>query len=799
MSRSSKRNRKNPFKSLSRQLHLETLEDRSMPSCTSISGFVYFDANGNGLYDVGTEAPIANSSIELHDANGDVVGTTTTDANGFYTFDMDMAHATKPAELTKTVTFDPTQTNFSLQGMLDQFDPSLGDLQSIDIQHSGSITSEIKVENVSQSSQSDISGTVSGTLTLSAPNVNDPLSISDAAGSFHAGTYDGATDFAGSSGGSFGQQTANGSDTVTLTGSDMDPYVGTGQVAVTEDGVATSNATGGGNLDVQVRSTGQSTITVTYHYLAHDCLPPGDYTIVQTQEPEGYIDGKDSTNGVVDQNSIGTDEIHVTLGDTDLANNNFGEMKSTQISGHVWFDANNDGVRDPSETLIPGVTISLDGANGTQTTTTDANGFYSFTDLMPGTYTIRETQPDGYLDGKDSAGTLGGNAVNDPSEDQIQNITLQSGDSSENNDFGELQASSLEGHVYFDANNNGAFDAGETPIANTTVTLTGFDDNGPVNLSVQTDATGEFKFDNLRPGTYAINETQPAGYLDGKDTVGTQGGDVGNDTFTNIQLPAGTDGVNNDFGETKASKPPVPTTKDQGLVGFLPIISKTQRTNLHNISNIDPVLRGQMAFIVASQVTLQNHQPDLAQTWAGVQALQAGTTQQAYIQSLWTSNAHRQIQAAAIYRDVLDRAPTAAEAAQTISDLKGGATELSIKETLFNSAEFQAAHSTPESLAQALYKDIVNVTPGDDQTQSLVQAMDAQPLSDVIHGLLTSDAALSNQIDNTYRATLRRPASQSEIQTWVPQIQAGTLSLDRLAQRLLGTQEFYMLAFNRIK
>src|SRR5689334_14197927 len=85
MSRSFNRNRK----SLNRQLHLETLEDRSMPSCTSISGFVYFDANGNGLYDVGTESPIANSSIELHDANGDVVGTTTTDANGFYTFDMD--------------------------------------------------------------------------------------------------------------------------------------------------------------------------------------------------------------------------------------------------------------------------------------------------------------------------------------------------------------------------------------------------------------------------------------------------------------------------------------------------------------------------------------------------------------------------------------------------------------------------------------------------------------------------------------------------------------------------------------
>ena len=58
-------------------------------------------------------------------------------------------------------------------------------------------------------------------------------------------------------------------------------------------------------------------------------------------------------------------------------------------------------------------------------TATDANGFYEFTGLRPGSYTTSETQPAGYLDGKDTAGTAGGStAVNDV----ISAVTLASGE-----------------------------------------------------------------------------------------------------------------------------------------------------------------------------------------------------------------------------------------------------------------------------------------------------------------------------------------------------------------------------------
>lgn len=690
MSRPKNSSRKSPLKNLRRQLHLEMLEERALPSCTSISGYVYYDANNNGLYDYNTETPIANSDIELRDANGVVVGTTKTDANGFYKFEQDQTHPTLASTLTKTVTFDKTQTNFSLTKGLDKFDPSLGQLESIEIKHAGSITSEIKVENFSNESQSDINGTVSGTLTLTAPGVNAPLNVSGSAGSFHASKYDGAIDFTGTSGKSFGEKTADNSDTITLTGAAMNAYVGTGQVQITEDAIATSTATGGGNLDVRVRSTAKSTVTVIYHYKAYDCLPPGQYKVIQTKQPDGFNDGQESKGVVVIPNTIGTDFINVTLDPNgDSINNNFGETKLSSIGGHVWFDANKNGVRE----------------------------------------------------------------------------------------------------------------VGELPIPGTTITLSGFDDQGPVSKTTTTDvANGEYKFTNLRPGSYSLTETQPAGYDDGNDVIGTPGGTTSNDQFTNIQLPAGYDGVNNDFGEIPNSPPPneTPLVKQQGLDGRLPFITKTQETLRGDTSNIPPELQAQMAFVVGAQVTLLNHQPDLIETSAAVQQLANGTSPLNYVQQLWATDTHRALQVTSAYADVLNRAPTAAEAATAIADLKAGKTEMALKETLYVSNDYQQAHPTSQALATALYQDILNVTPSSQTVQSLVQSMGNQTLQDVVHTMLTSDDAIKNQIDDVFRATVRRPASATDIQTWLPSIKAGTTTLDDLSQRLLGSQEFYQLTFNTI-
>ncbi|MBI2803928.1 MAG: choice-of-anchor E domain-containing protein [Planctomycetes bacterium] len=808
MSRSTKRNLKAPFHNLSSRLQVERLEDRSLPSCNTISGYVYYDMNNNGLFDPG-ETPIANSSIELRNANNIVVGSTFTDANGFYEFDHDATLSATNETLTRTVTFSETQTNFTLQGALEKFDPSLGELQSIEIRHSGAITSEIQVENYSNISASNISGTVAGNLTLTGPGLNNVLNISGYAGSFQASIFDGITDFAGTSGASLGQKTATGLNTITLTGAAMNSYIGAGTVTLTESGIATSSAAGGGNVDVRIRSTGQSTITVIYHYIKPPCLAPGNYKIIQTQQPPSYFDGRESRNGTVIPNTIGTDFINVSLTNVDLVNNNFGELKETTLSGNVWHDANNNGIRELNEDPIAGALLTLLGPGGTRTTTTDAAGYYEFTRLDPGTYSLREAQPAGFLDGKDNAGTKGGTVVNagtlgalgigDPTVDQIRDITLQAGDNSQNNDFGEIRPASIAGHVYYDANDNGVFEPGETPLAGVKVTLTGFNDLGPVSLTMNTNAAGAYKFSNLRPGTYALAETQPTSYLDGKDTIGTPGGITGNDLFSNINLVAGFDGVNNDFGEIKGDTPGAPLPKTVLPWGTLPVISKVQVTAIPVPTAIDPTLRAQMSFVVATHMTLTRVQLSAAQTLAAVKQLNAGMTQRAYVAKVMTSNAYYAAQAGNIYKAVFRRPPTVRERAQTVAALKAGASEMTIKENLFTSAAYLNRYPTPTALATALARDILNRIPGTVATQNLLQSMSNQPLNDVVRELLMSDDALANQIDNVYRLALRRAATPAEVQTWTAPIRSGAVTTEGLAQRLLASAEFYQLAFNKVR
>jgi hypothetical protein len=113
-------------------------------------------------------------------------------------------------------------------------------------------------------------------------------------------------------------------------------------------------------------------------------------------------------------------------------------------------------------------------------------------------------------------------------------------------------ASSLAGYAYLDTNNDGVKQTSEAGITGVWITLSGTNDLGAITpVSVQTSSTGTYSFANLRPGTYTISEATPAGYLDGIDTIGTQGGTAGNDVLSNIVLSSGVNGANNNFGELK--------------------------------------------------------------------------------------------------------------------------------------------------------------------------------------------------------------------------------------------------------
>lgn len=179
-------------------------------------------------------------------------------------------------------------------------------------------------------------------------------------------------------------------------------------------------------------------------------------------------------------------------------------------------------------------------------------------EIGPGTYRVVETQPNGYIDGRETKDNLTA-IVGSEHTDVIEVVVVNRNDQSISNHFGELRPSSLSGVVYHDRNRNGARDGNDTGIPGVTMTLTGIDVFGnAVSHSTLTGAGGGYSFSGLMAGTYTIIETQPAGYQQGTNRVGNLGGTLAGDTIT-VDVGEGQNGTNYDFGEvTNAIVPPPP-------------------------------------------------------------------------------------------------------------------------------------------------------------------------------------------------------------------------------------------------
>ena len=289
-------------------------------------------------------------------------------------------------------------------------------------------------------------------------------------------------------------------------------------------------------------------------------VAPGTYRVTEVT-PQGYLDVSSfvgTINGVPTGIVIDANNLSgiVILGGQDSIHNDFSEYVPGKISGHVFEDDNNNGVRDHGERGIRNVPIHIKnlGTGETFTTTTDENGYWEFTDLTPGTYCVTEATPDGYFDGRDHIGSLGGVQLEDSAAlDKICNIVVFSGDVGTDYDFGELPPASVSGIVWVDMNKNGVYEPGELLLQNVKIELR--DANGNVVRTTYTDQNGYYIFSGLAPGVYRIFEYQPEGYLNGGQIVGSKGGSNGGiDLIVGINLASGDDGVHYDFWEYKYAK-----------------------------------------------------------------------------------------------------------------------------------------------------------------------------------------------------------------------------------------------------
>ena len=515
-----------------------------------LSGKVYYDANDSSSYTDGEEG-FKDITVELLRPDGSVVATTTTDADGNYSFTrlaagdytVKVTKAGAIADLTQTEDPDATKDSTSGTVTLNAGNPvqeniNFGYVKKHSI--SGTVyldQNRDKAKDGGDIAQSgvtvklvDASGAVVATTTTDADGNYSFTGLND-------GTYTVQVDKTGPLASTEQTEDPSGngdsrSQAITFTRSDPDvtnvnfgyaeDYTVSGTVYYDKDRSETLNNGEPGFNGVTVKLLGEDGSVVattttqadgTYSFAK---LPAGKYTVKvepsdllkkleQTEDPDGT---KDHTSGVV----------QVSHDNPSVKNVNFGYATNYTIKGTIYRDADRSETLEDGEKLYQGVTVDLLDASGNvvATTTTDAHGAYAFTNLEEGTYKVRVRKEGPIADlvqTEDPDGTK---------DNTSGDITLELNDPiKENVNFGYISDNSISGTIYRDDNRSNSHNGGEAGYPAQTVQL--LDKDGQVIATTTTDANGNYSFDNLPDSTYSVKVVKDGALTDLEQTEDPDG------------------------------------------------------------------------------------------------------------------------------------------------------------------------------------------------------------------------------------------------------------------------------------
>ena len=508
-----------------------------------LSGKVYFDKNDSSSYTAGEEG-FNGVTVNLVNEAGAVVATTTTDADGNYsftglnagTYTVKVVKDGELANLTQTEDPDGTKDNASGAITLNTDNPvrenvNFGYVKKHAI--SGNIYLDENRDKTKNGDDVNLSG-VTVTLVDGSGNVV-ATTTTGASGNYNFpgltdGTYTVKVDTTGKLAGLEQTEDPSGaknsqSTPITFTRNDPDVtnvnfgYVPDYSIAGnvyrdsnrSESKDATETVFQGVTVNL-VDASGNVVATTTTDAdgnYSFSKLPAGDYTVKvvkdgaikdmdQTEDPDGT---KDNASGKI---SIGADNPTQT-------GVNFGYNPNNTIKGSVYRDDNRSSSRDGSEEGYQGQTVQLldqDG-NVVATTTTAADGSYSFEHLPDGTYSVKVVK-DGAL--TDTEQTEDPDGTKDNASEPITLDPTQS--VKEGVNFGYVPDYSLSGTIYRDGNRSASHDSTENPYAGVTVNL--LDSAGNVVATTTTDANGGYSFSKLPAGDYRV-KVDTTGTLKGLD------------------------------------------------------------------------------------------------------------------------------------------------------------------------------------------------------------------------------------------------------------------------------------------
>lgn len=294
------------------------------------------------------------------------------------------------------------------------------------------------------------------------------------------------------------------------------------------------------------------------------------------------------------------------------------DQAPVQIGNRIWIDSDADGVQDPDEVPVAGVTVHLYAADGVTllgTAITNANGEYYFSsniteaaagdgDLAGGglvpdeAFVVKLDNPSdfttgGPLDGYTMTGTTQGSNTsidsntalvggyptmsgtgvapgkNDHTYDAGFHLpgagttTTTTSGSTTTTSPASTPKCSVGNYVWFDTNGDGRQDATDKPLAGVVLTIRDMrgnpvrDVNGRLVGPTTTDSNGHYIFANLPLGQYQVFIETPAGYTSTSSEVGDRGGNSSNASATSrIMTVDGEHDPTLDFGFVLAELPP---------------------------------------------------------------------------------------------------------------------------------------------------------------------------------------------------------------------------------------------------